>query len=240
MHRRYKKSLKISVLFFTVVIFCLGVANFLAKATYPVLTDGAHWVYSGGRLVTEMVDTGSAADRAGIEQGDVLGAINFHHVEFPEDVAKVLQSNAASQKPLQYEISRQNESFIKLIIPHRKSNSFYYYLASIGFIILGIGLLAFLRSRNHPFALHFYLLCLALYGTYVFSFTGKLDPLDWIFFWADEVFLLSLAPLFLHFALYFPGKRSSVSRERLVLLYLPSLLLLIARVSFTLFYFVWR
>jgi PAS domain S-box-containing protein len=71
---------------------------------------------------------------------------------------------------------------------------------------------------------------------YVFSSTGKLDAPDWFFLWADVVFLLLLPPLFLHFALYFPGKQHWITREKLFFLYLPSMLLVAARLLFTLFY----
>ena len=110
---------------------------------------------------------------------------------------------------------RGNDSFVALVTPKVRANSFYFYLASVGFVILAIGVFAFLKSHSRSFALHFFFLCLAFFGAYVFSFTRKLDTLDWIFFWGDEVFLLLLPPLFLHFAFYFPGQRQWISRDRL-------------------------
>ena len=39
-----------------------------------------------------------------------------------------------------------------------------------------------------------------------FSFSGRLDPLDWVFYWGDVVARLLLPPLFVHFALVFPER----------------------------------
>jgi len=71
-----------------------------------------------------------------------------------------------------------------------------------------------------------------------FSFSGKLDTLDWVFYWGDVVAMLLLPPLFLHFALMFPERpdswaRSDSGRPLLPLLYSPALLLGAARVAST-------
>src|SRR5262249_46092882 len=140
---------------------------------------------------------------------------------------------------LQYEIAHGSETYVRLVKPEPKYNNFYFYLASVGFVILAIGIFAFLKSRSRAFALHFYCLCLAFFGTYVFSPTGALDTKDWIFFWADEAFLLALGPLFLHFALFFPENRPRIPRDKVVFLYVPALFLLTVRLVFTLFYYFW-
>ena len=38
------------------------------------------------------------------------------------------------------------------------------------------------------------------------SFSGKLDALDWVFYWGDVIALCVLPPLFLHFTLVFPER----------------------------------
>ncbi len=63
-----------------------------------------------------------------------------------------------------------------------------------------------------------------------FSFSGRLDFLDWVFYWGDITSRLMLPPLFVHFALVFPERpdswvRSDAGRRLLPLLYLPALLL---------------
>ena len=67
-----------------------------------------------------------------------------------------------------------------------------------------------------------------------FSFSGRLDTLDWVFYWGDVVAMLLLPPLFLHFALVFPTRptpgRGATAGVVLPLIYLPALLLGLARI----------
>jgi PAS domain S-box-containing protein len=236
----HRKSVKLVVLVFTLLMAALGIANFASQWNSDAKTDGVHWVFSSQGLIADDVPVGSAGDGAGLEAGDVLHTINFQSVRFPQDVGKIVQEKNPAAKPLQYEISRGSENFVKLVTPQRRFNSFYFYLAGVGFVILAIGLFAFLKSRSRSFAFHFYVLCLAFFGTYAFSPTGKLDLLDWIFFWADEVFILTLPALFLHFAFYFPDRRDWIAHDKVLLLYVPSIFLLTARILFTLFYYFAR
>ena len=233
----HRRAVKAGILAFTIVMIVLGILNFQEQWTSDVKSDGVHWVYFRGALVADSVGVGSAGEASGLEKGDILRNINFKPVLFPQDVGKILRDNEIPGKPFQYEIERNGETFVRLVTPLRKSGNFYFFLASVGFIILAIGLYAFLKSRSRSFALHFYFLCLAFFGAYVFSPTGKLNPLDWTFFWGDVVFLLLLPPLFLHFAFYFPGRAAWNPRGRVHWLYLPSLFLLSARILVTLFYY---
>lgn len=238
--RQHTTIVKAAILLFTIVIAMLGLANVAAQKNYEGKTDGINWIFSRGMLIAQEVPGGSVGARAGLQEGDQLRAINFRPVRFPQDVGKILHEEGLSGKPLQYEIVRGSESYVKILLPEKKANSFYFYLASVGFVILAIGLTAFLKSRSRSFALHFYWLCVAFFGAYAFSPTGSFDKLDWFFFWGDEVFLLMLPPLFFHFACYFPGKTQQwIPKDKLFLIYIPSLFLLSVRIAFTLFYFLW-
>ena len=100
---------------------------------------------------------------------------------------------------------------------------------------LVVGAAVRLRRPGDQATLHFFWLCLAFFGTFTFSFNGRLDRLDWVFYWADAVSILLLPPLFLHFTLVFPERprswlRSSLGPALLPLLYAPALLLGLARV----------
>ena len=66
-----------------------------------------------------------------------------------------------------------------------------------------------MRHRRHSdeATLHFFWLCLAFFGAITFSFNGRLDRLDWFFYWTDVVSILLLPPLFLHFTLVFPERQ---------------------------------
>ena len=236
---QHTTAVKGAILLFTIAIALLGLSNLISQKDFEGKTDGAVWIFSRGMLIAEEVPGGSPAAKSGITEGDQLRSINFQPVLFPQDVGKILHEEGNSGKPLQYEVVRGTESYVKLVTPEKKSNSFYFYLAAVGFVILAIGLTAFLKSTSRSFALHFYWLCVAFFGTYAFSPTGSFDRLDWFFFWADEVFLLMLPPLFFHFACYFPGKNQQwIPKDKLFLIYIPSLFLLAVRISFTLYYYL--
>ena len=71
---------------------------------------------------------------------------------------------------------------------------------------------------------------------FTFSFSGRLDRLDWVFYWGDQVSILLLPPLFLHFALVFPERRrrwttGPAGRVLVPLLYVPAAVLGLARVA---------
>ena len=77
---------------------------------------------------------------------------------------------------------------------------------------------------------------MAFCGVLGLSFSGRLDTLDWTFYWGDVASMLLLPPLFAHFALVFPERpdswaRTDAGRTLLPLLYLPGLLLGGARVA---------
>ena len=112
----------------------------------------------------------------------------------------------------------------------------YYALAAVGIFSLLVGASVRLRRPDHQATLHFFWLCIAFFGVLAFSFSGRLDTLDRVFYWGDVVSMLMLPPLFLHFALMFPERpdawaRSDAGRPLLPLLYLPALLLGAARVA---------
>ena len=63
-----------------------------------------------------------------------------------------------------------------------------------------------LRRPGDQSSLHFFWLTVAFFGVFTFSFSGRFDRLDWLFYWADMVALLALAPMLLHFTLVFPER----------------------------------
>ena len=82
----------------------------------------------------------------------------------------------------------------------------YFVLAAVGIFTLLVGGAVRLRRPRDPATLHFFWLAVAFFGVFTFSFSGRLDRLDWVFFWADEVSILALPPMFLHFTLVFPER----------------------------------
>jgi hypothetical protein len=106
----------------------------------------------------------------------------------------------------------------------------YFALAVVGIFSLLVGAAVRLRRPDHQATLHFFWLSIAFFGMLAFSYSGRLDFFDWVFYWGDITSRLMLPPLFVHFALVFPERpdswvRSDAGRRLLPLLYLPAALM---------------
>ncbi|HVZ23552.1 MAG TPA: ATP-binding protein, partial [Vicinamibacterales bacterium] len=111
----------------------------------------------------------------------------------------------------------------------------YYVLAAVGAFTLLVGGAVRLRRPRDPATLHFFWLAVAFFGVFAFSFSGRLDRLDWVFYWGDSVSMLALSPMFLHFTLVFPERPrrwagGATSTALIVLAYVPAFVLGSARV----------
>src|SRR5258708_25741158 len=83
---------------------------------------------------------------------------------------------------------------------------------------------------DHQATLHFFWLTVAFFGVMACWFPGRLETLDWTFYWGELTAQVVLTPLFLHFALVFPDRpdawvRSESGRPLVPAMYLPALLL---------------
>jgi two-component system, NtrC family, sensor kinase len=197
------------------------------------VTDGVLWVSNGTDVIAREVSQDSPASRAGIQSGDTLLRIDQRDIASPEDVTAVLHGSTPDST-LQYELLRQQSQppILTLHVTEIPSGSraLYLALAGVGIFSLLVGAGVRLRRPENQATLHFFWLCIAFFGVLSFSFSGRLDRLDWIFYWGDVVAMLVLPPLFVHFALVFPERpdswaRSEAGRALFPLLYLPALLL---------------
>jgi two-component system, NtrC family, sensor kinase len=218
-------------------LLLLGTANIAVRATWHALEDGVLWVTDAQGVSASEVSEHSTAARAGVRVGDVLLAINGHPVESPQDVATAA-SHASSQEQLTYTLLRlgSRELVQVQLAPVPQGNSvLYFVLAGVGIFTLLVGAMVRLRRPGDASSLHFFWLAVAFFGVFTFSFSGRFDPLDWVFYWADALAVLVFPPLLLHFTLVFPERsgawaRTAVGARLLPLLYLPSLLMASARV----------
>ena len=210
----------------------LGLTNIFIRATWHEVEDGVLWVSRpDGVTAAELADR-APAKRAGVRLGDVLLAIDGRPVESPADV--VAAAHAASESArLTYTLLRLGSREIVQVRlePIPQGNSFLYFiLAWVGVFTLMVGAWVRLRRPGDQSSLHLFWLTVAFYGVFTFSFSGRFDRLDWVFYWADMVALLALAPMLLHFTLVFPDRANSWARtplgsRLLPLLYLPALVL---------------
>ncbi len=220
-----------------VALLALGVANIAVRATWHEVEDGVLWVSKSQGVAAAELAPGSAAVRAGVHAGDILLAINGAPVDTPADVVAVAHAAKAGTQ-LTYTLlrlgSRQIVQVALAPIP-QGNNALYFVLAAVGIFALMVGAFVRLRRPGDQSSLHFFWVCVAFFGVFTFSFSGRLDRLDWVFYWADEVATLLLPPLFLHFTLVFPDRsgswaRTTLGARLLPLIYLPALMLGSARI----------
>ena len=221
-----------------VVLLGLAAANVQQRATWSEMEDGVLWTSAADEITANEIAAGSPAERAGIRPGDALLAIDGRPIESLGQVVSVLHG-AGRGESLSYTVLRLNTQQMLTVqvagIPSG-ARGLYYILAAVGVFTLLVGALVRLRRPDNPATLHFFLLSMAFFGVLAFSYSGRLDRLDEVFYWGDAVAMLLLPPLFLHFALVFPDRpdgwaRSDAGRTLLPLVYLPALLLGGARVA---------
>jgi len=221
-------------------LLVLAVLNISVKA-WIEMDDGVHWVPSGPEVIAGVVAGDSPASRAGLRPGDVLLKIDQQLIQSPDDVKEILHQ-AKVGNILRYVVVRQGPQsepdLLSLTVAKIPSGSHWLYLAlaGVGVFSLLVGTAVRLRRPENQATLHFFWLSVAFFGLLTFSFSGRLDRLDWVFYWGDVVSMLLLPPLFVHFALVFPERpdswaKSDGGRALLPLIYLPALLLGGAKVA---------
>jgi PAS domain S-box-containing protein len=213
------------------ILLILGLANIAIRATSHEADDGVLWVSRVEGVTAFAVAPGTPAARAGIRPGDLLEAVNGQLVDRPSDVSEFLRRSKESE-PVEYRVLRlgTSEAFsFRLASVPLGNVGLYFVLAPIGLFTLLVGASVRLRRPSHPATLHFLWLAGAFFGWAVFSFSGRLDRLDWFFYWADAAAVLLLPPLFLHFTLFFPERprtfvTTAIGSRLWPLVYLPALL----------------
>ncbi len=210
----------------------LGAANVVARATWHEVEDGVLWVQRAQGVTAAELADGSAASRAGLRAGDVLVAIDGQPVDSRADVVDF----AHRSKPgtlATYTLLRigARELVQVKLAPLPQGNSvLYYVLVAVGVFTLVVGAAVRLRRPGNQSSLHFFWLSVAFFGVFAFSYVGRLNHLDWVFYWADEIALLALGPMLFHFSLVFPDRsdswaRTTMGARLLPLAYLPALLM---------------
>jgi PAS domain S-box-containing protein len=218
-------------------LLCLGVANIAARATWQEVEDGVLWVTRDEGVVAGEIAPDSPAADVGLRAGDVLLAIDDRPVQQVSDVVHALHSGEEGTS-LRYTVLRLDTREVVDVrlapLPNR-AGALYFLLAAVGIFTLLVGGAVRLRRPHDQATLHFFWLAVAFFGVFTFSFSGRLDKLDWVFYWGDAVSILLLPPLFLHFSLVFPDRpgrllERGAGRTLVPLFYVPALLLGVANV----------
>jgi two-component system NtrC family sensor kinase len=222
-------------------LLCLAVANMHQRATWSEMDDGVRWSAVSDydpQLAAKEVVEGSPGWHAGLRPGDLLEQIDGRRIDSTGQLYDVLH-NAQARQALTYTVTRtDSQQVLNVRVDYLPAGAgpIYYVLASVGIFTLLVGAGVRLRRPENQATLHFLWLSVAFFGVLAFSFSGRLDELDLVFYWGDVAAMLLLPPLFVHFALVFPERpdswaRSDSARGLLPLLYVPALLLFGARVT---------
>jgi len=224
----------VTVLSIALLLASLGIYNIFLKATWTLMDDGVFWRQGPQGLTAGRVAAGGPAARAGVKPGDVLLAIDGDEVLRPEEV----QARLSQRRPgarITYSLLRADErrSLQVTVNPLSHGNvSLFYYLSLVGFFSLLVGTIVMLRRPPDRAALHFYAICLLFFLMYSTSYTGKLNLADWTLLWTDNLAILFLPVVFLHFCLSFPERRLATRRGWVIpAAYMPALVLAGAAVA---------
>ena len=217
-------------------LLCLGVANIVTRANFHEAEDGVLWVQGPEGVVASDIAEGTPAATVGLSRGDVLLAIDDQPIQEVADVVRALHASQAGTAARYTVLRLGAREVVELNVAPIPNGArpFYFLLASIGIFTLLVGGAVRLRRPRDPATLHFFWLSVAFFGLFTFSFSGRLDRLDWIFYWGDAVSILLLPALFLHFALVFPERSrrwmaGGTGRMLVPLIYVPAVLLGTAR-----------
>ena len=204
-----------------------------ARVAWTEMEDGVLWTQTGTDIVAKEIAVGSPGERAGILVGDVLMAIDGKALVSTGEIWAALHASTRGSV-LSYSVLRLQGSpqLVNIAVDQTPSGArgLYFALAVVGIFSLLVGAAVRLRRPDHQATLHFFWLSIAFFGMLAFSYSGRLDFFDWVFYWGDITSRLMLPPLFVHFALVFPERpdswvRSDAGRRLLPLLYLPAALM---------------
>jgi two-component system, NtrC family, sensor kinase len=205
----------------TAALFVLAAFNLLQERQFQQPDDGVWWSEAQGGLQAQKVQSDTAGQRAGIQQGDLLTGVSESPTAPVRPVTRVSDLERAlyvtgSYGQVYYVITRDGiplETPIK-VIPEPLDRSLQLGLRLIGLIYLIIGFYVLFRRWGAPRATHFYLFCLVSFALYALKYTGALDALDWTVFWTNVVVEALQPALFLHFAFSFPEEPFKNLRRR--------------------------
>jgi hypothetical protein len=219
-------------------LLCLGAANIAARATWHEVEDGVLWREQAEGIVAAEVAPGTPAAAVGLRRGDLLLAIDDRPVQEVADVVAVLHASR-SDRTLRYTTLRlgtREVIDVRVAPVPTGPGALYFVLAAVGIFTLLVGGAVRLRRPRDPATLHFFWLAVAFFGVFTFSFSGRLDRLDWVFYWADVISILALPPMFLHFTMVFPERPrrwsgGAAGHALLLAAYAPAVILGLVRIA---------
>jgi PAS domain S-box-containing protein len=209
----------------SISLVLIGVFNLRDRAAWVEPTDGIFWIESEGSLKASSIEPGGPAEKSGIQPGERLISINQQPILDLGQYYSLLDSLKPGTS-LHYAL--EGKTGIREAILHLETRSLLtgraYIRALLAFLYLGIGIFVLIRADKLARTYHFYLLCLASFVVYLFSYTTRFATLDWWVLGISILAFLMLPALFVHFCLRFPVD-TQISRRRTPLVYAPAIFL---------------
>jgi len=209
----------------TVFLVGLGIVNVRDRAAWVDPYDGVFWIDSERGLLAKDIDQNGPASLVGIRKGDVLVSINGRGISNLGEYFSLLDAlgtNAAASYRI---VTGMEERDVALELTGKALFSLAdIFRTLLAFLHLGIGLFVAIRGSRFTRSYHFYLVCVAAFVVYLYSYTPKLGAVDFLVYACSVTAFLLLPVLFLHFCLRFPVVSPGVP-SRVLMLYLPALAL---------------
>src|SRR5262245_56328089 len=168
----------------TLGLLIVGGFNIDQKRSYVIPDDGCVWIQTARGVQAQVVLPESPCDRAGVHEGDFLQWIDNKKIETDADVTRALYG-VGVYSTAKYDLERNGERFEALVPiypPGQRLVRRRLYLEIIGIYSLLVGALVLIKRFGAPPVMHFYYVCLISFVLFAYSYTGKLDALDWTVF----------------------------------------------------------
>jgi len=190
-----------------VTLLLMATLNVVDRATWHAVDDGILWEDQSDGVTAVGIAENDVISNDEVQVGDLLRAIDGTPVETTGDVVGALHDGRLNVVR-RYTLQRAGQSQLLGVVVSpvaARPTQIYFVMVGIGVFGLLIGSALRLTRPEKPGTLHFFWLSVAFFGMFAFSFTERLDSIDWVFYWADAVSTLALGPMLVHFSLNFRG-----------------------------------
>lgn len=211
----------------------VGVLNLVDRLHWNDPTDGITWVEQDQGVVVYQIFGESVPSLIG--RGDILLKINQHEILNIGHYTEALYLLSPGEKAV-YTLKSSTSGDIRQVPVPITAQAVLsikdFFRILVAFVYLFTGFVILIRYWHAKGSIHFYLVCLFSFSLYLLSYTNRLSALDYIVYWLSVGSLLTLPPLFLHFCINFPVRKSwGGSYPLRTALYVPSAFLLCLQVA---------
>ncbi len=240
------KENTLRLIFTFLALYCLIIASlgFIHNNIfYAQTTDDCLWRESidgikpeKGIYITDIFE-GGVADKAGLEERDILLAINGKEVNSNVE-AGVLLNQYNSDDDIVYTIYRNDEILLVPIKVYKVTNilNIIFVLLGVSFLVVGF-LAGYSKPKEITSQIFFFIGCAAAMG---FSFLPNINLFatgDVFLLINNQLGLIMFFPLFIHFFLTYPIKFESRKRSLIIgFLYIYIFVLAVLTIAFTTFW----